>query len=195
MTLNIGGMTCASCVFHVESALSKVDGVAEAIVNLATEKATVKYFAGATSQDEFAAAVADAGYRVEGIDNGLRDGREELDRLAKVKEVRALRNRLALAATGAILLFLGTFGSFPWVDGFLSRSYYPFLLWAVSTPVQFWAGWIFYSSGLPTSRWPHTNRFPRPRLRSKNPRYAPAPAKSATTASDTTAAGSSGFRK
>ena len=45
MTLNIGGMTCASCVFHVESALAKVDGVSEATVNLATEKATVKYVA------------------------------------------------------------------------------------------------------------------------------------------------------
>ena len=152
ITLNIGGMTCASCVFHVESALAKVDGVSEATVNLATEKATVKYVAGATGQEDFTAAVADAGYRVEGIDIGLRDGREELDRLAKVKEIRALKNRVALAATGAILLFLGTFGGFPWVDGFMSRSYYPFLLWAVATPVQFWAGWTFYSSGLPTLR-------------------------------------------
>ena len=152
MTLNIGGMTCASCVFHVESALAKVDGVSEATVNLATEKATVKYVAGATGQEDFTAAVADAGYRVEGIDIGLRDGREELDRLAKVKEIRALKNRVDLAATGAILLFLGTFGGFPWVDGFMSRSYYPFLLWAVATPVQFWAGWTFYSSGLPTLR-------------------------------------------
>ena len=151
-TLIIGDMTCASCVYHVESALSQVDGVTEASVNLATEKATVKYFSGATGQDDFKAAVEDAGYRVKGIDNGLRDGREELDRLAKVKEIRALRNRLALAGTGAILLFLGTFGGFPWVDGFLDRSFYPFLLWAVATPVQFWAGWTFYSSGLPTLR-------------------------------------------
>lgn len=152
MTLNVGGMTCASCVFHVESAIAKVDGVTEASVNLATEKATIKYYAGATGQDEFTAAVEEAGYRVEGIDNGLRDGREELDRLSKVKEIRALRNRLALAATGAILLFLGAFGGFPWVDGFLDRSFYPFLLWAVATPVQFWAGWTFYSSGLPALR-------------------------------------------
>jgi len=152
MTLNIGGMTCASCVFHVESALSRVDGVAEASVNLATEKATVKYFAGATGRDEFTAAVEDAGYRVEGIDSGLRDSREELDRLAKVQEIRRLRNRLALAAAGAVFLFLGTFNGFPWVDGFMDRSFYPFLLWAVATPVQFWAGWTFYSSGLPALR-------------------------------------------
>lgn len=152
MTLNIGGMTCASCVAHVESALAKVDGVAEASVNLATEKATVKYVAGATGEDDFTAAVEDAGYRVEGIDRGLGDDREELDRLAKVQEIRNLRNRLALAAAGAILLFLGTFNGFPWVDSFMGRSFYPFLLWAVATPVQFWAGWTFYSSGVPTLR-------------------------------------------
>ena len=43
LTLPIGGMTCASCVRRVERALQKVDGVAEAGVNLATERATVKY--------------------------------------------------------------------------------------------------------------------------------------------------------
>src|SRR3954452_23998730 len=41
-TLEIGGMTCASCVRRVEKALSKVDGVVAAEVNLATEVATVR---------------------------------------------------------------------------------------------------------------------------------------------------------
>ena len=35
-TLDIGGMTCASCVRHVEKALSRIDGVRSAEVNLAT---------------------------------------------------------------------------------------------------------------------------------------------------------------
>lgn len=40
-TLSIEGMTCASCVGRVEKALKKVDGVASAAVNLATEKAVI----------------------------------------------------------------------------------------------------------------------------------------------------------
>src|SRR5690606_5600912 len=40
-TLDIEGMTCASCVSRVEKALLKVPGVASASVNLATERATV----------------------------------------------------------------------------------------------------------------------------------------------------------
>ena len=41
-TLEIGGMTCASCVGRVEKALGRVPGVASAQVNLATEVATVQ---------------------------------------------------------------------------------------------------------------------------------------------------------
>ena len=40
-TLDIGGMTCASCVGRMEKALRRVDGVTAAEVNLATEVATV----------------------------------------------------------------------------------------------------------------------------------------------------------
>ncbi|WP_176118532.1 heavy-metal-associated domain-containing protein, partial [Burkholderia stagnalis] len=39
--LDIGGMTCASCVGRVEKALANVPGVAHASVNLATERASV----------------------------------------------------------------------------------------------------------------------------------------------------------
>jgi len=38
-TLDIGGMTCASCVAHVEKALKSAPGVRDARVNLATERA------------------------------------------------------------------------------------------------------------------------------------------------------------
>ena len=37
ITLPVEGMTCASCVFHVEGALKGVAGVSSATVNLATE--------------------------------------------------------------------------------------------------------------------------------------------------------------
>ncbi|MBA3822841.1 MAG: copper-translocating P-type ATPase [Ktedonobacterales bacterium] len=43
LQLHVGGMTCASCALRVEKGLKKVPGVAEAAVNLATERATVTY--------------------------------------------------------------------------------------------------------------------------------------------------------
>lgn len=42
-TLNIEGMTCASCAQTVEKSTQKLEGMEEASVNLATEKLSVKY--------------------------------------------------------------------------------------------------------------------------------------------------------
>jgi Cu+-exporting ATPase len=64
-TLAIGGMTCAACVMHVENALKRVPGVSGAVVNLATEKASVEFIPGVAAMDLFRQAVEQAGYRVE----------------------------------------------------------------------------------------------------------------------------------
>ncbi|WP_211452716.1 heavy metal translocating P-type ATPase [Collimonas antrihumi] len=61
--LAIDGMTCASCVSHVEKALRKVAGVREVSVNLATELATVQTD-GASTIGPLVAAVEKAGYQV-----------------------------------------------------------------------------------------------------------------------------------
>lgn len=64
LTLPIGGMTCASCVRRVERAIQKVEGVSEAGVNLATERATVKYDPALATVESLKAAVERAGYSV-----------------------------------------------------------------------------------------------------------------------------------
>src|ERR1044072_8729023 len=62
--LPIEGMTCASCVRRVEKALAKVEGVHEGGVNLATERATVKYDPALVDMAAMRAAVEKAGYSV-----------------------------------------------------------------------------------------------------------------------------------
>ena len=142
-SLNIGGMTCAACVYHVERALTGVQGVTKASVNLGVEKAAVEFSPGLATLDDLRRAVEEAGYRVEAVG----DLQQELERLSKTREMRALLNRLAVAAIGAILLFLGAFHGFPWVPGWMELGFYPFLLWALATPVLLWAGAGFYRSG------------------------------------------------
>jgi len=63
-TLKIDGMHCASCVASVEKALSGVNGVVEASVNLATETAQVKFNPGEAVFQDFVAAVDNVGYEV-----------------------------------------------------------------------------------------------------------------------------------
>src|SRR5215211_9165372 len=58
----VTGMTCASCVRRVERAISTIEGVAEANVNIASEKASVAYEPGVTGPDELIEALRYAGY-------------------------------------------------------------------------------------------------------------------------------------
>lgn len=60
-TFDVVGMHCASCVRVIERTLQKVEGVQEATVNLATNKATVQYNEHASEQ-AMATAVNNAGY-------------------------------------------------------------------------------------------------------------------------------------
>ena len=63
-TFPVDGMHCASCVNHVDTALKDVDDVAEATVNLATEKASVTFDNGAVDAKALVEAVQQAGYAV-----------------------------------------------------------------------------------------------------------------------------------
>jgi Cu+-exporting ATPase len=64
MIIPVAGMTCASCVAHVERALNDVPGVSRAAVNLATERATVHFDNGETGTDVLIKAVQNSGYDV-----------------------------------------------------------------------------------------------------------------------------------
>ena len=64
LDLPITGMTCASCVARNEKALRKLEGVSEANVNFATEKATVTFDPAVISAEDLVHTVEAAGYGV-----------------------------------------------------------------------------------------------------------------------------------
>ncbi len=68
ITLSVEGMTCASCVRHVEKALRSVPGVLSASVNLATERAEVIRTAGLAGDRQLEHAVEAAGYTARPFD-------------------------------------------------------------------------------------------------------------------------------
>src|SRR5260370_25863361 len=61
--LALEGMTCASCALRIEKGLKKVPGVADASVNLASERATVQYDPMAASVDDLLKKVDAVGYK------------------------------------------------------------------------------------------------------------------------------------
>ncbi|MFC1949060.1 heavy metal translocating P-type ATPase [Chloroflexota bacterium] len=126
----VEGMTCASCVARVEEALSGVSGVVSASVNLASEKATVEY-TDSTSIADLKQAVKDAGYELGPEAETLEDVTT-----ASHRELEAVRNRFIFSAVLAAIIMI-----LMWTPDFAGK---PYLLWALATPVQFWAGLRFY---------------------------------------------------
>ncbi len=134
--LAIGGMTCASCVSRVEKVLSRVPGVTDVSVNLATERAHI----GLTTHPDIAAlikAVQKAGFEATQV---VQD--------APLPDTTApeWRERVHLLVAMAL--------SLPLVAGMIV----PALMlpasaqFALATPVQFWLGWRFYVAGWNAAR-------------------------------------------
>jgi heavy metal translocating P-type ATPase len=98
--LSIGGMTCASCVAHVERALASVPGVSSVSVNLATERAQIEHQPGVPLA-ALTAAVDEAGYEARPWTAGVDDARRE----AQANEHRRLQRSLILAAVLTAPLF------------------------------------------------------------------------------------------
>ncbi len=142
--LSVGGMTCASCVARVEEALRSVPGVAQATVNLATEKATVLYDPSTTNLDHLAKAVTGAGYQVITLDEQAEEGEGDGERL-KAQELRGLKIKLLFSIPiAALTIYISmTYMDLPPLNR-LPHHVVFYILLALTIPVQFWAGAQFY---------------------------------------------------
>ncbi len=69
-TLTVNGMHCGACVSRVEKALEALDGVADAVADIAARKATVRYDPVVVDLEGLKAAVTSAGYEIGGTDPG-----------------------------------------------------------------------------------------------------------------------------
>lgn len=141
--LPIEGMTCASCVRAVETALSKVEGVQQATVNLASEKATINHSAN-VDVEAFTQAVRDIGYDVPTVDGSL-DPMEQ-DEQKRQAAYRALRQRVVAAAALTIPIFVLMYWDKLGFGSIISISQQTnFILQLLLVlPVQFWAGAQFF---------------------------------------------------
>ena len=154
LTLNVEGMTCASCVFHVEKALKGVPGVVGASVNLATDQAKVDYVEELTGLEAFRDAIADAGYFVQGV-AGEADEETGQDRLARTKEIRTLTRKVVLAGSVGIVIMVLMYISLETLR--VTEFQLNVALWLMATPVQFWAGAIFYRAAWGAAKHRTTN--------------------------------------
>ncbi|CAW27341.1 hypothetical protein PLES_26151 [Pseudomonas aeruginosa LESB58] len=148
--LAIGGMTCASCVGRVEKALKAVPGVTEAVVNLATERATVR---GVAAVADLIAAIEKVGYEANPVDTGAQADEEAAEK--KDAERAELKRDLTLAAVLALPVFVLEMGSHmipgmhEWVASTIGIQQSWYLQFVLTLLVLAIPGWRFYEKGFP----------------------------------------------
>jgi Cu+-exporting ATPase len=138
-------MTCANCAATVERTLRKTPGVAEANVNYASERATVRFDPAVVSLQQLGTAVERAGYGIvlaEEADLEDAEARARADELSdqskKFWTGVAFAGPLFLLSMARDFSLVGMWAHEPWVN---------WLMFALATPVQFYVGWDFYAGG------------------------------------------------
>ncbi len=138
----VGGMTCAACSARIEKQLNKLPGV-EAAVNLAAERAHVRYAPELVDVDKILATVVKTGFAAT-ISTADTHDEEKARKLAAYRaEVKRfwIAAALTLPLVGQMFFMFGS-GADVHAD-VLPR----WLQFALATPVQFWIGWRFYVGG------------------------------------------------
>ena len=135
--LPIRGMTCAACVNSLERGLRKTPGVLSASVNLATSRGTVTYVASVINSQGLKKVIEDLGYEVPELASLDGDTEEK----SRQHDMEVLRQKFLVGAVLSGLVMVGSMPELvPWWPAALTDHY---LLWALTTPVQFWVGWPF----------------------------------------------------
>jgi len=156
LELAIEGMTCASCVKRVEKALTHVPGVAQAQVNLATERALVSYDPDSAQPQALVDAVVKMGYEARPI--AAQDDHAERQSQARDAEAQRLQRAFTVALVLTLPVFVLEMGSHlipalhHWVLGTIGQQNSWLLQFVLTTVVLVWPGRQFFTKGL-TALW------------------------------------------
>ncbi|HAF47937.1 MAG TPA: heavy metal translocating P-type ATPase, partial [Anaerolineaceae bacterium] len=149
-SLGIKNLSDASDVRRLEKVLMAEEGVIEANVNLASEKALIKYVPTVVSQNELRRSIRSAGFETLETDIPMEDAEAK----ARQKEIAEQRRLLIIGLIFTIPLFILSMGRdlgllpsalahAPWIN---------YLFLALATPVQFYVGWQYYVNGYKSIR-------------------------------------------
>ncbi|NKB81440.1 MAG: heavy metal translocating P-type ATPase [Nitrospirales bacterium] len=139
--VHVAGMTCASCVAHVEKALRRVPGVSSAHVNLATHQATVEHWPDNTIAQQLQHAAHDAGYT---LSYAQAHPQESVEHKTQ-QELAQLGKRARLSAIAGGVVLMASMNVIPGLS-VLSDQFRFILLFIFTTPVLIWAGHPIYTA-------------------------------------------------
>lgn len=135
----VEGMTCASCSSRLERALTKVPGVEDAAVNLATEKARITFRRGLVLPDRLLEAVSKAGFKGTIITSPAEQAAQREQEDARASQ----RDKMLIVASALLTLPLVGDMAFSLASGG-AMALPPLAQMALASVVQVLVGWRFY---------------------------------------------------
>lgn len=93
----ISGMTCSSCVAHVEKAVNKLDGVKNINVNLLSNNMILEYEDNILDNDKIIKAVTDAGYGIAIADADKNNKYNNSKKIEKQQDIKNMKKRLLIS--------------------------------------------------------------------------------------------------
>ncbi len=140
-TFAITGMTCTNCSARIEKALNKKEGITNAYVNFATEKAVVSFDSNVMTPETIEGIVAKAGY---GAILDLAENQDSVEK-AQAKEFKLLKFQLILGTVLSLPMVIAMFAVMFKVDAaWVHFLHNPWVQLLLTTPVQFYIGARFY---------------------------------------------------
>ena len=169
------GMTCANCANTIERTLKKLPGVSNAVVNYASERASVDYVPGAIGIADMVSAVRKAGYDVPTQGATVSDASSlDAEQVAREADIRDRKRRMVFGLLFAIPAFIismsrdfgllaqlfgpafAPMSAAPGMGGMMMEpagySAINWLLFALALPVQLYTGWPYYVHGYKSLR-------------------------------------------
>src|SRR5215208_3179601 len=140
--LPVTGMTCAACAARIERSLNKAEGVEEASVNLATERATVRFDPRVTAVDRIVETIRDAGYDAIVPDASKAVDEEDAQSRVRREEYQKLERKFWIAVGLALPVLVIAMS-----HGRIAALDFPGARWIqlyLTTPVVFYCGAQFY---------------------------------------------------
>ncbi|MBF0473062.1 MAG: copper-translocating P-type ATPase [Nitrospirae bacterium] len=129
--ISISGMSCTACSGRIERVLNSKEGITSAVVNFASEKATVIYNPQTISVDNIIETIKKTGY------DAAISTSKTVDTMSKNDEIGELKRLVIISAVLSTPLLLGMIFEF---------LRHPILQLCLATPIQFYIGFRFYKN-------------------------------------------------
>jgi Cu+-exporting ATPase len=136
--IRIGGMTCASCAQTIENVLKKTEGIIEANVNLATEKAVVIYDPQEINYEGIKEIIEGTGYQVLGIEEGAAKYEKAIEE--EQRKFHEAKMRMWVAWTFTLPIIVWMIPEMVFGVAWPTQDIFNIGMVLLAAPVLFWAG-------------------------------------------------------